>query len=153
MFKSERENEHQEEKKYQDEEEHQVKKKNQEEEEHQGWNEEEGLTVEEQEELTRLHEEAMEPSQVEEDWMLLVMIKEERKSLANKYLPKLANYKIEDICEVCDRYFYKEGNLKSHMERVHMTETKTKKFQVVPEDDWLSKSLPNLNELLATVPA
>ena len=71
----------------------------------------------------------MEPSQAEEDWMLTVMIKEERKTLAKKYLPQLANYKIEDTCEVCNRYFYQKGNIKSHMEKVHKKEkiTQTEK--------------------------
>ena len=132
---------------------HQEEKKHKEEQEQQEWNEEEGFTENEIKELTKLHEEAMAPSQEEKDWMLLAMIKVERKTLANKYLPQLSNYKVEDTCDICHRYFYTKGNLQSHIERVHKDETFSHKIQVVPEEEWLSKSLPNLADLLATIPA
>ena len=80
----------------------------------------EGLTLEEWEELEILHEVEMLPSQEEEDWMLKINIKEERKNLASKYLPWLSNYKIEDICVICKRYFYKKGNIETHMKEVHI---------------------------------
>ena len=117
ISKNERGEENQEKKKQQEEVDCQEKKNHQEEEEHQEkedipyWDEEEGLTIEEVDELTKLHEEAMAPSQEEEDWLLLIMIKEERNNLANKYFPRLSNYTIEDTCKVCNRYFYKKGNL------------------------------------------
>ena len=47
---------------------------------------EESLTLEEFMEVTKLHDEAMAPTEEEVDWMLLVTIKEERKSLKSKYL-------------------------------------------------------------------
>ena len=43
--------------------------------------EEEGLTLEEINELTKLHDEAMAPNEEEEDWMMLITIKKERKNL------------------------------------------------------------------------
>ena len=81
--------------------------------------EEDILTKEEIEELTKLHEEAMCPTQNEEDWMLQIVIMKERKNLANKYMPHLSDYKLEDICELCSRYFYQKGNLQTHMKLVH----------------------------------
>ena len=39
------------------------------------------------------------------------------------------------------------------MNRVHKEEESSQKVQVVPQEDWLSKSLPNLNDLLSTIPA
>ena len=159
MLKNMEGNKHQEEGEHQEMEEHQEREEHQEEknkeekqEQNQEKNEEEGLTEDEMEELTNLHEVAMEPTQEEEDWMLLAMIKAERKQLSIKYLPQLSNYKIEDTCNICHRYFYKKGNLQSHMERVHKEEILYHKVQVVPEDDWLSKSLPNLADYLATIP-
>lgn len=104
-------------------------------EEYEDWNEyqegkeEEGLTMEEQEELEILHEEEMAPTQEEEDFMLLAIIKEERAILAKKYLPVLSNYKVEDICKICDRYFYKKGNLELHIRNVHFEEKNT--FKVI----------------------
>ena len=56
--------------------------------------EEENLTIEEIMELSKLHDEAMAPTEEEEDWMNIVIIKEERKNLKNKYLPQLCNYKV-----------------------------------------------------------
>ena len=114
---------------------------------------EEDLTQEEMIELTKLHEEAMVPIQEEEDWMLLIEIKNGRKMLADRYFPQLSNYKIEDICKICNRYFYHKGNIKSHMEQVHKEERPLHKVQVIPQESWLSKSLPNLEDLLATIPS
>ena len=63
------------------------------------------LTPEETEEIIILHAEAMQPTQEEDDWMLTVAIKKEQKDLADLYWPDLANYKIEDSCEICKRLF------------------------------------------------
>ena len=43
-----------------------------------------------------------------EDWMPLIEIKKknERKMLNDKYFPQLSKNKFEDICEICNRYFY-----------------------------------------------
>ena len=112
----------------------------------------EGLTLEEREELEILHEVEMLPSQEEEDWMLTINIKDERKNLASKYLPRLSNYKIEDICVICNRYFYKKGNIETHMKEVHIIEQPPQMLQVIPHEGWLSKSLPNLKDMLATIP-
>ena len=60
------------------------------------------LTQVEMFELTILHEKAMSPTQEEEDWMLLINIKKQRKDLANLYWPDPAKYKIEDICDICN---------------------------------------------------
>ena len=111
-----------------------------------------GLTLEEREELEILHEVEMLPSQEEEDWMLTINIKDERKHLASKYLPQMSNYKIEDICEICKRYFYKKGNIETHMKEVHVIEQLPQMLQVIPHEGWLSKSLPNLKDMLATIP-
>ena len=64
---------------------------------------EDRLTPEEMLELTQLHEEAMIPTQEEEDWMLLIDIKKERKFLAHLYWPNQVHYKIEDICDICKK--------------------------------------------------
>ena len=69
----------------------------------------EDLTMEEREELETLHQEEMEPTQEEEDWMLLTAIKEERNDLAKKYLPIMSNYEVKDICDICERYFLQKG--------------------------------------------
>ena len=55
-------------------------KKNNQEEYHEGENLEE-LTYEEREELEFLYEEEMAPNQDEEDWMIMLEIKHERKNL------------------------------------------------------------------------
>ena len=75
----------------------------------------EDLTEKEMAELTLLHDEAMATSQVEEDWMLLTIIKEERKNLSRKYFHQFSNYKPEDICDLCNQYFYDKGNLQKHI--------------------------------------
>ena len=113
----------------------------------------EGLTLEEWEELETLHELEMLPSQEEEDWLLMIIIKEERKTLAKKYLPRLSNYKIEDICQICKRYFYTKGNLDTHMKKVHIIQQSPQMLQVIPQKNWLTQSLPNLEDCLANIPA
>ena len=65
----------------------------------------------------------------------------------------MSNYKVEDICDICDRYFYKKGSLEAHIKNVHIEEKSHQKLQVIPQEVWLSKSLPNLEDLLATVPS
>ena len=111
------------------------------------------LTMEEREELESLHHEEMAPTQEEEDWMLLIAIEEERSALAKKYLPVLSDYKVKGICDMCKRYFYKNGSLEEHIKKNHTEEISHQKIQVIPQEVWLSKSLPNLEELLATVPS
>ena len=113
----------------------------------------EALTMEEREELETLHHEEMEPTQEEEDWMLLIAIKEERSALAKMYLPVLLDYKVKGICDMCKRYFYKNGSLEEHIKKNHIEEKSHQKIQVIPQEVWLSKSLPNLEDLLATVPS
>ena len=48
----------------------------------------------------------MAPSQEEEDWMLVIEIKKQRKDLANLYWPDPAKYKVEDSCHICNRLFF-----------------------------------------------
>ena len=67
--------------------------------------EEEGLTEEEREDLETLHQEEMSPTLEEEDWMLLIVIKEQRNVFAKKYFPVLSNYEVGDICHICERDF------------------------------------------------
>ena len=122
-------------------------------EEDQDWEEEEDLTLEEREELEALHEEEMALTQEEEDWMLIAIIKKERNILAKKYLPVLENYKVEDICDICERYFYRKGNLETHIKKVHIEEKSPHKLQVIPQEGWLSRSLPNLEDLLTNIPS
>ena len=69
--------------------------------------------------------------------MLLIEIKNERKMLGDRYFPQISNYKIEDIFEICNRYFYNKGNTKSHMEQVHKQEQPPHKIQVSPQETWL----------------
>ena len=76
--------------------------------------------------------------------MLLTAIKEARNDLAKKYLPIMSNYIVEDICDICHRYFYKKGSLEAHIKNVHIEEKSHQKLQVIPQEVWLSKSLPNL---------
>ena len=78
--------------------------KNQQEDEE--WKEEESeLTLEELNVLTQLYEEDMAPSQEESDWMLLIEIKKDRQILGSKYFPFQSDYKVEDKCDICNRYF------------------------------------------------
>ena len=58
-----------------------------------------------------------------------------------------------DICDSCNRLFYSKGNLQKHIEEVHKQAKVMNKLQVIPQEAWLSKSLPNLEDLLATIPA
>ena len=113
---------------------------------------EDQLTPEEMFELTQLHEEAMIPTQEEEDWMLLIDIKKERKVLAHLYWPNQAHYKIEDICDICNRLFYQKGSITTHIKKVHSEGLNIQKTKVIQQDSWLNKSLPNLQELLETIP-
>ena len=113
---------------------------------------EDQLTPREMFELTQLHEEAMIPTQEEEDWMMFVEIKKEVKILAHLYWPDQSQYKIEDICDICKRLFYKKGSILAHMETVHSEGVITQKTNVIPQESWLAKSLPNLKELLETIP-
>ena len=113
---------------------------------------EDRLTPEEMFELTQLHEEAMIPTQEEEDWMLLIDLKKERKVLAHLYWPNQAHYKIEDICNICNRLFYKKGSIKTHIKKVHSEGLNIQNPKEIPQDILLTKSLPNLQELLETVP-
>ena len=113
---------------------------------------EDQLNPKEMFELTQLHEEAMTPTQEEEDWMLLIDIKKERKVLAHLYWPDQAHNKIEDICDICNRLFYKKGSIKTHIQKVHSEGPIIQKTNVTREDSWLTKSLPNLQELLEIIP-
>ena len=114
------------------------------------------LTEEKEVELTMLHQEEMAPSQKEMNWMLQTKVKNERKILASKYFPKKSDYKIEEICEICNRYFYTKGNIKMHMVKEHSqspSKTQSKQTLIKPHESWLSKSLFNLEDLLSTVPS
>ena len=102
------------------------------------------------EELTELHEDPMMPSREEEDWMLLLSLKYERRELANKYF---VSYKEEEICDICNRYFFNKGSILEHMKIVHQQGQSVYKKQVIPQTKWLTQSLPNLEDLLSTIPS
>ena len=98
---------------------------------------EEEFTHEELKELEKLHEEAIFPSQEEEDWMLMEQIKEE--------LTTLEKYRVKDVCPVCYRMFFKKGSFQKHMQEIHNKSEFKKIKQESNTKSWLSKSLPNID--------
>ena len=54
---------------------------------------------------------------------------------------------------MCNRYFFQDGSLKTHMRTLHHEGHVFQKFQVIPQKNWLTKSLPNLEDFLATIPS
>ena len=50
------------------------------------------------------------------------------------YLPRMEDYKLEDMCNICNRYFYKKGNLESHIRKVHGQSVKVTMAATFSED-------------------
>ena len=59
-------------------------------------------------------------------------------------------------CHTCNRLFFFENNLETHMTKVHSGKedivAEKEPTSVKPEKDWLKRSLPNLGEMLETIP-
>ena len=111
---------------------------------------EDGPTVEEEKWMIKNYEEAMAPSQEEEDWMMLEEIKKEL------HLKKYRIFVVpEDVCDVCERKFFKKGSLGVHMMKEHcisFCEMLVEPNQTTKQEVWLTKSLPNLDEFVTIIP-
>ena len=100
------------------------------------WKVEDIFTHEKLKELTMLYKEAMNPSQEEEDWMLMVEIEKGRK--------EIQKYKVEDICPVWTRIVFKKEIIESRIQKTHYEYDVVQSKQEDLKESWLSKTLPNM---------